>query len=106
MDGGIASDGDCIKCEREGVVLLDGHLCERCHGEVWGEYEDSIDRFGLYHPDADDAIDGGLVAVGVAVQDRAILAWLGGPPSAEVYTSVEGFTSVYEQRENLAIIWF
>jgi len=106
MDGGLQTDGACIKCEREGVVLLDGHLCERCHGEVWAEYEDSVQRFGLYSPDAEGGIDGGLVAVGIAYGDNVVLAWLSGPPSAEVYRSIEGFTSVYQERENLATIWF
>lgn len=106
MDGGLERDGDCLRCERSGIVLLDGHLCEQCHGEVWSEYEDAIERFGLYHPNAEDAIDGGLVGAGVTYDGTTVLAWLSGPASAEVYTSVEDFLEVYRQRENLVVIWF
>ena len=105
MDGEIASDGGCARCEREGIVLLDGVLCERCHGKVWASYEDSITRFGLYRvSEGEDG--GGLVAAGVADGDRAILAWLDGPTSAEVYDGLEGFQRTYQARENLRITYF
>lgn len=105
MDGEIANDGECAKCGRAGVVLLDGVLCERCHGEVWASYEDTITRFGLFRPSNGDEVEGTLVAVGVATQDRAIMAWLVGPTSGEVYNSMDEVQQVYEQRENLRIVY-
>lgn len=100
-----AEEGRCAKCGGEREVLVDGVLCEDCHGEVWQEYETQITRFGLFRPKDGGEMEGTLVAVGVATSDRAILAWLGGPPSGEVYNSLEEVMQVYEQRENLALVF-
>ncbi len=106
MDGEIASDdGECARCGRGGIVLLDGVLCERCHPEVWASYEDSITRFGLLRQHDGGDLEGELVAAGVATDDRCILAWLHGPRSGEVYDDIEGMQAVYQDRENLAIVY-
>ena len=106
MDGEIASDpGECARCGRDGIVLLDGVLCERCHPEVWASYEDTITRFGLLRQHDGGELEGELVAAGIASTDRAVLAWLHGPTSAEVYASLDEVQSVYQDRENLRIVY-
>ena len=105
MDGDLTDSGECARCGREGIVLLDGTLCERCHPEVWADYEDQISRFGLLRIHDGDSLEGELVAVGISLSDRAIVAWLHGPPSAEVYQNIEGVQQVYEQRDNLTLVY-
>ena len=105
--GMTVEGGACPRCEREGVVLLDGTLCERCHQQVWAEYQDATSRFGLFNPDTEgDAVDGGLVAVGVVYAGRAFLAWLVPPRSVEMYEEVDGLVEVYSERENVHLCWF
>jgi hypothetical protein len=106
--------GTCVRCGEEGE-LLDGTLCDECHTHVCATYEEQVTRFGLYYTGDDGAeerdnveegLAGGLVAVGVTYRDDAVLAWLVGPPSAEVYQGIEDVMQVYQNRQNLAFVWF
>lgn len=105
MGGGISERGECLRCGNTEVVLVDGTLCESCHPELWSSYEDQTTRFGLLRVKDGQEFDGTLVAVGVSTDDRAMLAWLHGPRSAEVYHGIEDVQAVYEDRENLTLVY-
>lgn len=106
MSGGLVDSGECKRCGNTEVVLLDGTLCEQCHPELWGEFEDEATRFGLLRVKNGDEYDGTLVAAGIATSDRAMLAWLHGPKSAEVYHDLDEVAQVYEDREHLVLVYY
>lgn len=105
MSGGLEERGRCQRCGNTDVLLLDGVLCEDCHPELWANYEDESTRFGLLRVANGGELNGTLVAVGIATDDRAMLAWLHGPRSAEVYHGLEAVQSVYAKRENLTLVY-
>ena len=104
VGGEVQSDGDCVRCDREGVGLRDGTLCERCHGGVWADVVDGVMQFVVLHAET-----GETMGVGQACpppSGQATLAWLTEVRSVGVYDSLDDVQEMVRGNENLRMAYF
>lgn len=110
MDGELNHDGHCADCGREGVVLLDGTLCERCHPQVWNNVAGRVQQFALIREVDESGVSGeGVVATGVVFpppNERAVLAWLTDTNSVAVYDSLEAVQEIHGHEGKTRIAYF
>jgi len=110
MDGALRHEGDCATCGREGVVLLDGTLCKRCHPQVRTDTVGRVQQFALIREVDESGVSGeGVVATGVVFpppNERAVLAWLTDTNSVAVYGSLEDIQEIHGHDGSTRIAYF